>query len=222
MSDFTLSPEIIAARAIQTAQANMLASVDDQTMVTTDQVQTVIVLTDYFKPLGALYETVPRYTNYGIGWNNANQQLILTGIGLPAGLTVSSITFGTIVVGGAAGTPVHQWFGLYDMAYNQLAVTADDTTNPWLTDDKKTLPIAVTAAGAVSSFTTTYAGLHYLGMVTDATSGPTLLAAAECMMWNTDPPLSILADFSLATPPAFPFTATRSQNVATILYGFVS
>jgi hypothetical protein len=120
-----------------------------------------------FRRTGALRET------YGRDRPKANEAALLSGrlhlaaIDLPSGLTISSITFmsGTT----AAVTPTNQWFALYDSALALLRQTADDLTAAWAANAEKTLALS-------SSFTTTYAGLHYLGIMVAAGTVPSLVA----------------------------------------------
>jgi hypothetical protein len=121
-----------------------------------------------FRRTGALRETFSRGTSPAL-----NEALLLSGrlhmaaIDLPEGLPIASITFmsGTT----AAVSPTNQWFALYDSSRALLRQTVDDLTTAWAANSEKTL--ALTAG-----FTTTYAGLHYLGLLVAAATVPTILA----------------------------------------------
>jgi hypothetical protein len=99
----------------------------------------------------------------------ATQRVSLFAIDLPAGLVVASITF---VSGGTAlATGSHQYFGLYDSSRNLLRASNDDTSTAWGATTAKTLSLT-------SSFTTTYSGLHYVGILIEASTMPTLHGVA--------------------------------------------
>lgn len=153
---------------------------------------------------------------------SASGQLLLVPIWLPAGYVVSNITFvsGTT----AANGPTHWWFGLYDSSRVQLATTADQTTTAWGTGTAKTLPITTVAGGAGASFTTTYTGLHYLGvMITVTTTMPTLAGAGSlpATVASVSPGFGG-ADSGLTTPPVFPFTAAAPSGAGLPVYAYTS
>ena len=115
---------------------------------------------------GALYETFDRCL-----CNEVNTSLLSSGrlslqaIWLPAGVTINSISFWSATT--AAGTPTNQLFGLYNNNLNLLRSSNNDTTTAWAANSKKTLSLT-------SSFTTTYSGIHYLGLMVTATTVPTI------------------------------------------------
>jgi hypothetical protein len=167
------------------------------------------------------YETRSRLDCSGVGTVIATGLLGLTPIWLPSGLAVTSITFCSGTTAGSSLT--HQWFGLYDNSQVQLATTTDDTTTAWAASSTKTLNIATTAAGANSSFTTTYEGLHYLGLCVAATTVPTYygftaVIAAAAM----SPSLGGVNSTARTTPPAFPFTAPTPNQSSAMLWGYVN
>ena len=95
--------------------------------------------------------------------------LQLHSIYLPAGLTVSAVTWfaGTT----AADTPLNQIFSLYSSALVLLAQSADATTAAWAANAAKRLPFT-------TAYTTTTAGLYYVGLLVVATAVPTLAGVA--------------------------------------------
>jgi hypothetical protein len=214
-----MMPDDPLADAVAAKQAILAA----QTASATLQVDNLIALTDYFKPPGALYETVPKFTPQDVHGGRPNTAtLTMQAIGLPGNLTISSITF----VGVDPNYPVgqtHLWFALLDDTYNLLAVTKDDgAAGSWATA-AFTLPIATTAAGATTSFTTTYSGLHYVGITNAAATPIQLNQTAAPIGWATPPWLMFDSTAALTGPPAFPFTAagpTSFQNG--LLYAYVS
>ena len=99
----------------------------------------------------------------------ATGTLQLHSIYLPAGLTVSAVTWfaGTT----AADTPLNQIFSLYSSALVLLAQSADATTAAWAANAAKRLPFT-------TAYTTTAAGLYYVGLLVVATAVPTLAGVA--------------------------------------------
>ena len=95
--------------------------------------------------------------------------LQLHSIYLPAGLTVSAVTWfaGTT----AADTPLNQIFSLYSGALALLAQSADATTAAWGANAAKRLPFT-------TAYTATVAGLYYVGLLVVATAVPTLAGVA--------------------------------------------
>jgi hypothetical protein len=167
------------------------------------------------------YETRSRLDCSGVGTVIATGLLGLTPIWLPSGLVVSSITFCSGSTGGTSLT--HQWFGLYDSGQVQLATTSDDTTTAWASQSTKTLNVATTAAGANASFTTTYEGLHYLGLCVAASTVPTYYGfTATIAAVTTSPSLGGVNSTVRTTPPAFPFTAPTANQSSALLWGYVN
>jgi hypothetical protein len=148
--------------------------------------------------------------------------LYLVPIWLPSGTVVNSITF---VAGStnslASGT--HQWFGLYDSSRVQLAVTTDDTTAAWNAQQAKTLNIATVAAGAASSFTTTYTGLHHLGLMVAAGTMVNIGGggASNPAIENATPGFGG-TNTAQTSPPAFPFTAAAPTIAGPLAYAYTS
>jgi hypothetical protein len=92
-------------------------------------------------------------------------RLSLEAIYLPAGTVVNNISFWSATT--AANTPTNQLFGLFDQNRNLLQSTSNNTTTAWASNSLKTLALT-------SSYTTTYSGLHYLGIMVTATTVPTI------------------------------------------------
>lgn len=151
--------------------------------------------------------------------------LYLVPIWLPKGLVISNISFISGSTG--AGTPTNYWFTLHDRSRVALARTADQTTTAWAANATKTLAVAQTTAGAASSYTTTYSGLHYLGFMIKATTTPSLIG--EGSMAAPDPSSAPgFGDTNTAqtTPPtvtAGAFTASAfGGNLGPLPYGYVT
>jgi len=164
---------------------------------------------------GALYETRDRDLV-----EEVNTALLSTGrlslqaIWLPAGVTISSISFWSATT--AAATPTNQLFGLFDSSYNLLRSSTNDTTTAWAANSKKTLSLT-------STFTTTYSGLHYLGIMVTATTVPTLkgnTAKVGGQLNAAAPSMGGTSTTGLTT--ALPATAAAPGTVTTSFWGCVS
>lgn len=167
------------------------------------------------------YETTSRL-RLGTSSTPTSGTLYLIPIWLPKGLVVSSLSF---VSGGTAGaTLTNQWFMLLNSSRVAVARTADNTTTAWAANAVKTLNIAQTTAGSASTYTTTYAGLYYLGLMIAATTVPTIvgegsLPAAVC---NVSPAFGA-SNTGQTTPPTVTsgaFTAAAPSGSGILAYGY--
>ncbi|MGW1587330.1 right-handed parallel beta-helix repeat-containing protein [Streptomyces sp. NPDC002386] len=175
------------------------------------------------KPAG-VYETTSRL-RCGTASAPVSGVLYLVPIWLPKGAVVSNLTF--VSGGTAAGTPTNWWFSLHDSSRKALARTADQTTAAWAANTAKTLPIAQTTAGNATSYTTTYTGLHYLGVMVKATTQPNLVGEGSL----PDAVASMApgyggANTGMSTPPTVSgagFTAAAVGGTGAIMaYGYTS
>jgi len=164
---------------------------------------------------GALYETMDRDLVYEV--NTAllsTGRLSLQAIWLPAGVTISSISFWSATTAGA--TLTNQLFGLFDSSYNLLRSSTNDTTTAWAANSKKTLSLT-------STFTTTYSGIHYLGIMVTATTVPTIkgnTAKVGGQLNAAAPSMGGTSTTGLTT--ALPATAAAPGTVTTSFWGCVS
>ncbi|MDX3839544.1 right-handed parallel beta-helix repeat-containing protein [Streptomyces europaeiscabiei] len=134
-----------------------------------------------------------------------SQTLYLVPIWLPQGLVVSNIAF---VSGSTAMvTPTNWWFTLHNRSRVALARTADQLTAAWAANTVKTVAIAQATAGAASSYTTTYGGLHYLGVMIKATTVPNLVSEGS------------VADVLASVSPGFGGTDTGQTTPPTVTAG---
>jgi hypothetical protein len=169
-------------------------------------------------------ESAARTGNLNSPFASASGTLYLTAVALPAGAVVGHIAFTS---GGTGATsPTHWWFGLYDSSYNQLAVTADQTSGAFAQNTYKTLAIATIASGASATFTTTYTGLYYAGFMMSTTGGTgnaTIVAYAHnnTAVSSLSPVLAGTSDTGQTTPPSFSHTATTPTAVTGIPYAIV-
>jgi hypothetical protein len=164
---------------------------------------------------GALYETFNR--NLCNEVNTAvlsSGRLSLQAIYIPAGVTITSISFWSATT--AAGTPTNQLFGLYDVNRNLLRSSVNDGATAWAVNSRKTLALT-------STFTTTYSGLHYLGIAVTATTVPTLkgnTAKTNGALNAGAPSMGGTSNTGLTT--ALPATANAPGLVTTSFWGCVN
>ncbi|MEV5977480.1 right-handed parallel beta-helix repeat-containing protein [Streptomyces sp. NPDC052114] len=194
---------------------------DDASTPETSPFDSVGAVDEAWRPAGR-WETTSRLrcggdTQPTSGW------LYLVPIWLPKGAVVSNITF---VSGSTAGaTLTNQWFTLHNSARVALARTADATTAAWAANTAKTLAVAQTTAGAASSYTTTYSGWHYLGVMVAATTPPSLLGEGRLLSQASTSPGLGATNSGQTTPPtvtAGAFTAAAFSSGAILAYGYTT
>lgn len=164
---------------------------------------------------GALYETIDRDLCEEVNTAALSSgRLSLQAIWLPAGTTINSISFWSATTALATGT--NQLFGLYDSNLNLLRSSTNDTSTAWAANSRKTLSLT-------SSFTTTYSGLHYLGIMVAATTVPTLKGntAKTGGQLNAGAP-SMGGTSTTGLTTALPATAAAPGTVTTSIWGCVS
>lgn len=96
--------------------------------------------------------------------------MVLTAIALPASTPIASISFISGTQALVAGT--HGWVALYDSSLNLLRQSTDDTGVTWAANTLKTFTLS-------SSYTTTYAGLHYLGLLLTGGTMPQIICGPD-------------------------------------------
>jgi hypothetical protein len=141
-------------------------------------------------------------------------RLSLEAIAIRAGELITSISFFSATT--AAGTPTNQIFGLYDNALGLLRATNNDTTTAWAANTRKTLSLT-------STFTTTYTGLYYLGIMVTATTVPTIkgyTAVTGAQLRGTAPNLGGTSSTGLTT--ALPNPAAAITAATTSAWGCVN
>lgn len=163
---------------------------------------------------GQLYETFDRDLCDEVNTSALSTgRLSLQAIWLPAGVTLSNITFWSATT--AAGTPTNQLFGLYDSSLNLLRSSVNDTTTAWAANSRKTLNLT-------STFTTTYSGIYYVGIMVTATTVPTLkgnTAKTGGQLGAAAPSMGGTSTTGLTT--ALPATAAAPGTVTTSTWGSV-
>lgn len=164
---------------------------------------------------GALYESFSR--NLCDEVNTAllsSGRLSLQAIWLPVNTVISSISFWSATTAGA--TLTNQLFGLYDINLNLLRSSVNDTSTAWAANSRKTLALT-------SSFTTTYSGIYYLGIMVAATTVPTIkgnTAKVGGQLSAGAPSMGGTSTTGLTT--ALPATAAAPGTVTTSFWGCVS
>lgn len=174
------------------------------------------------RPAGR-YETTTRL-RCGSATTPTSGTLYLVPIWLPAGLSVSAIAFvsGTTAAAGLTAC----WYSLHDSNRVAVARTADQGAAAWAANTVKSLAIAQSTAGTASSYTTTYTGLHYLGVMIAGTTLPNLIGeGAVSAVSGTSPGLGP-TNTGQSSPPtvtAGAFTAAAfSGGSAPLSYAYVA
>jgi hypothetical protein len=162
---------------------------------------------------GALYETMPRmFANQNIG-ALASQRLSLFAIDLPKGLLITNISFWSATT--ALSTGVNQLFGLYDSSRVLLRGSNDGTNGAWGARTEKTLALT-------SQFTTTYSGLHYVGILVNATTVPSLLGSPTLTWGDLCAAAPTLFGTSSTSVTALPDPAGAITQQGNNIYCYVS
>lgn len=141
-------------------------------------------------------------------------RLSLEAIAIRAGELLTSISFWSATTAGA--TLTNQLFGLYDNNLNLLRSSVNDTSTAWAANTRKTLNLT-------STFTTTYSGLYYLGIMVAATTVPTLkgyTARTGGQLNAAAPSLGGTSNTGLTT--ALPNPANAPGLVTTNVWGCVN
>lgn len=168
------------------------------------------------RPTAAIRESIPRPFAVGDQASLTSAQLYLVALYLEAGLPVTSITFVSSTT--PAGTPLNQWFGLFDNAATpaMLRLTGDDTTTAWAANTAKTLALS-------SQFTPTYSGFHYVGIMVKATTVPTLRGVNMGQaIAGLVPVTAGTSTGSLTNPASCPNPVAALSTASTMAYCYVS
>lgn len=170
-----------------------------------------------------LAETVPRVSAGSNSLGLGSGAMVCSAVWLPAGVTISQL--GWCSSGTAAVSPTNQWLALVDENLNILAMTADQTTAAIAADTVYEYPIATVVGGAASSFTTTYEGLYYIGLVVVASTQPNAVGnnVATYQLAAKSPLLSgYTANSTYTAPPALPATVPTLTSTAGIRYYYAA
>jgi len=164
---------------------------------------------------GCKAETFPRHLVPEVNTSLLSTgRLSLQAIAIREGELLTSISFWSATT--AAGTPTNQIFGLYNNTLALLRGTNNDTTTAWGANTRKTLNLT-------STFTTTYTGLYYLGIMVTATTVPTVkgyTARTGGQLNAAAPSLGGTSNTGLTT--ALPDPANAPGTVTTSAWGCVN
>lgn len=175
------------------------------------------------KPTAAKFETFPRSAGNSATSQSAlsTERLSMVAIWLPAGTPIGHLSF----VSGStpASEPKNWWFALFNEAREMLAITADQTTAAWAGSTLKELAISETAKGLETTFTTTYSGIYYMGVVMKATVVPTLegVSPGGTAIGGLAPIICGTSSTGLSVPKTFPYTAGTINFANAMLYAYV-
>ncbi|MGW1134434.1 right-handed parallel beta-helix repeat-containing protein [Streptomyces griseoluteus] len=179
-------------------------------------------LEEVLRPTGR-WETCSRL-RAGSSGGITSGTLYLVPIWLPKGIALTNLTF--VSAGTAGATLTNQWFTLHDRNRVAVARTADAGSAAWAANTAKTLAIAQTTAGTATSYTTTYTGLHYLGIMVAGTTPPNLVGegAVTAAVASASPGFGA-ANTAQTTPPtvtAGAFTAAAPSGTGVQAYAYAA
>lgn len=138
---------------------------------------------------------------------------LFRGLLLPAGRAVSSITFVSGATALATGT--HQWFALYDLSRNKLAVTVNDTSAAWGGLFPKTLALS-------APYTPPTDMEVYVGITVVATTPPSLSGAGTTGGIRILTPIFGGSSTAGLTDPASAPATAGALTAGNIAYCYVS
>ncbi len=168
-------------------------------------------------PSGAIQSTFPadRTSAFASAGPLSSGRLTLAGgVVLPAGQTVSTITFFSGGTPLASGT--NQWFCLVDQSLNVLAKTADDTSTAWAGNAAKTLTIS-------GGYTPATDIAVYVGINVTATTVPTLQCiGVPSLIGGITPMIAATSTTGLTNPASLGSTAGSLTALANLAYAYVS
>jgi hypothetical protein len=172
-------------------------------------------LNNRFVLSGALFETFDRNLCDEVNSSVLSSgRLSLQAIYIPKDTLVSSISFWSATT--ALATATNQLFGLYDSSFNLLRQSVNDGATAWAANSRKTLALS-------STFTTTYSGIYYLGIMVAATTVPTLkgnTAKTGGQLGAGAPSMGGTSTTGLTT--TLPATAAAPGLVTTSFWGCIS
>ena len=138
-------------------------------------------------------------------------RLYLAGIYIPAGTTITNISFCSRTTALATGS--NQWFVLCDSSRTALRFTVDDTSTAWAANTVKTLALT-------STYTVTTSGFYYLGIMVGATTVPSLATSSASSAGLVAE--SFQSSTGQTTPPATGTTFTLGPRQNTLPWAAIS
>jgi hypothetical protein len=178
---------------------------------------TGLMLADYTQPSGATAATLPRWIVSVPESTLVSGTLYVCALSIAAGIAVNNITFMTGAAPVKAGG-THGWYVLLDSGLVVRAVTADQTDASTVWGVQKTFYTLAT-----NSYTATYTGLYYVGVMVAESAGtmPTFAGAAGFIGngANTPPPIFCgTSSTGQTTPPAAGTTMTAIAGAVNYLF----
>lgn len=155
---------------------------------------------------GAKAESLPR-TLAGVNIAAVTSgTMVMQAIWLPAGMVINNLITHSGTT--ASATQTNRWMALYDQNRALLRQSADQTTTVLAINTLWTAPI--------TSYTTTYSGIHYIGILTAATTANSLIgvtAAGNAAIRGQTPILTGTSTTGLTTTaPATAAAITATVN----------
>lgn len=170
-------------------------------------------------PTGAIAETVNRVNVTTNGSPIVSGRLNIHAVYLRKGTVCTSASF---VSGTSAATlPTNWWFCLLDNGRVLRATTANQTTTAWAANTLKTINFQ-------STYTTTYSGLYYIGVMVAATTVPTLATTGTApltgpLLSAVTPSIGGASTTGLTTPGTVGTTTYAAPTAVTVTpYGYIA
>jgi len=155
----------------------------------------------------SIASTIPQWATLANQGAPTSGRITLVPIQLDEGVTITSIAFTSGTAAGASLT--NQWFVLCDTNRTALAYTVNDTTTAWAASTRKVLALT-------STYTTTYRGLYWLGILVTATTVPSFRGLGATSGGIAVG--AINADSSLTTPGTAGTTTYRAAVASGNIY----
>jgi hypothetical protein len=173
----------------------------------------------FIGPTGATGETFPRRLAGSASGALVSGTVYVTAIPLPKGLLISNLTMFTNIAAKTGGS--HGWYVLLDSSRVVRAVTADQTDAATVWGAASTpYPLATNA------YTTTYAGLYYIGVCIVASGMPSITCSGPALAAGINVATPMLAATSSAAQTTPPITGTTMGVLAGAgnfqFYGYTS
>lgn len=174
--------------------------------------------TDYSatKPTAATYETYPRRHAVSNLTTMSTGRISVVGINLPAGFTVTTITFVSATTAESGGS--HLWAALFNSSRQKLAISADDTgATSWAANTA--FPFTMTTPYLVPTSGFYYIGVCCVGTVPTSAG----ISAGVTPAMSLPPVLAGFADSSLTDPASCPSTLSAiTAGANATMYGYVA
>jgi len=163
----------------------------------------------HFVPSGWTYETFTRFVALysGAGSSMNSGRTWLTAIWLNAGTLVTNLG---MPIGSASGV-THAWMGLTDSSRVLLCSSTDRGSDTFTAGAVHTFPQVRGASGAISGFTTTYTGIHYIAVNFTFSGGGVYGSVGNGYDLSTAPVLAFDSTTTVTNPPTFPTTFAINQ-----------